>query len=57
MKIYMLIKSKGIWDEIESITCEDSEGKEYDSIRNCYNMRREGGFKWKVEIIDMEGID
>jgi hypothetical protein len=20
-------------------------------------MRREGGFKWKVEIIDMEGID
>jgi hypothetical protein len=20
-------------------------------------MRREGGFKWQVEIIDMEGID
>ena len=57
MKIYMLIRSKGIWEEIESITCDDTEGKEYDSLRNCYNMRREGGFKWKVEIIDMEGID
>ena len=55
MKIYMLIRSKGIWEEIDSITCEESKGKEYESLRNCYNMRREGGFKWKVETIELKG--
>ena len=54
MKIHLLIRYDGIWEEIESITCDDEEGKEYASLRNCYNMRREGGFKWKYEIINME---
>ena len=55
MKIYMLIKDDGIWETIEEIKYDDVG--ELESLRNCYAMRKEGGFKWKLEIIDMEGIE
>ena len=55
MKIYMLIKDDGVWETIEEIKYDDVG--ELESLRNCYNMRKECGCKWKVEIIDMKGIE
>ena len=51
----MLIKDDGVWETIEEIKYDDVG--ELESLRNCYNMRKECGCKWKVEIIDMKGIE
>ena len=59
MKIYMLVKYNGVYEEIESIhTDEDNiiTSGEIESLRNNYAMIKKDKMRWKIEVIDFDNI-
>ena len=59
MKIYMLVKYNGIYEEIEGIyTDEDNiiTSGEIESLRNNYAMIKKDEMRWKIEVIDFNNI-
>lgn len=59
MKIYMLIKYNGIYEEIEGIYADEDNiitSGEIESLRNNYAMIKKDEMRWKIEVIDFDNI-
>ena len=59
MKIYMLVKYNGIYEEIESIYADEDNiiiSGEIESLRNNYAMIKKDEMRWKIEVVDFDNI-
>ena len=59
MKIYMLVKYNGIYEEIEGIYVDEDNiiiSGEIESLRNNYAMIKKDEMRWKIEVIDFNNI-
>ena len=59
MKIYMLVKYNGIYEEIEGIYADEDNiitSGEIESLRNNYAMIKKDEMRWKIEVIDFDNI-
>ena len=59
MKIYMLIKYNGIYEEIEGIYADEDNiitSGEIESLRNNYAMIKKDEMRWKIEVVDFDNI-
>ena len=59
MKIYMLIKYNGVYEEIEGIYADEDNiitSGEIESLRNNYAMIKKDKMRWKIEVVDFDNI-
>lgn len=59
MKIYMLVKYNGVYEEIEGIYADEDNiitSGEIESLRNNYAMIKKDEMRWKIEVIDFDNI-
>lgn len=59
MKIYMLIKYNGIYEEIEGLYADEDNiitSGEIESLRNNYAMIKKDEMRWKIEVVDFDNI-